>query len=73
MTSRYEVGFESKIISWYFGRFHHCYEVEEDAYKVYLYIRIFNKYILIFKTFNKYLQRLWSYLVLKRKLGYERI
>ena len=70
MINRYEVGFETKVISLYFGKFHHCYEVEEDAHKVYLYIRIFNKYILVFKTFNRYLQRLWYYLVAKKKLGY---
>ncbi len=63
MIFKYEVGFEVKYFGLYFGKFHYCYVIEKDAGKVYLALRFRNKTILVFKTFNKYIHKIWLYFI----------
>lgn len=71
MLHKYEIGFESRIMSMYFGKYLMAYYKEEDIGKIYLFIKIFSKMFCIFECHNKYLDKVLAKL-LKKKLKYGR-
>lgn len=43
--TRFETGFVNKYFGIVLGCFYHCYYIEEDAHKICLHIKIFNKWM----------------------------